>query len=194
MSSNWPAAATMHQLSSHAILGVGKAPISRIQYLVSNLPNIPIPNSLNPPTFAANSSKNDIMKKNVMWVGAVLISLAIPGLTVAQKTEPLFEITAGNFITQTKFLIQASTGELITGNDMKLFAIDPVSKAVIWENKDFMGLEDDDISVIDGTPFIKIERQKAIAIGKNKNTFIIQARDGKVVYDSKEEGIKVAIP
>lgn len=126
-----------------------------------------------------------------MWVGAVLISLAIPGPSFAQKTEPVFEITAGNFITQTKFLIQASTGELITGNDMKLFAIDPVSKAVIWENKDFLGLEDDDISVIDGTPFIKIERQKAIAIGKNKNTFIIQARDGKVVYDSKEEGIKV---
>lgn len=126
-----------------------------------------------------------------MWVGAVLISLAIPGLNFAQKTEPVFEITAGNFITKTKFLIQASTGELITGNDMKLFAIDPVKKEVIWENKDFLGLEDDDISVIDGTPFIKIERQKAIAIGKNKNTFIIQARDGKVVYDSKEEGIKV---
>jgi hypothetical protein len=131
------------------------------------------------------------MKKNVLWLGAVLVGLALPALTLAQKTEPIFEITAGNFITKTKFLIQAATGELITGNDLKLFAIDPEKKEVIWENKDFLGLEDDDISVIDGTPFIKIERQKSLAIGKNKNTFIIQARDGKVVYDSKEEGIKV---
>jgi hypothetical protein len=131
------------------------------------------------------------MKKNVMWLGAVLISLAIPGLTNAQKTEPVFEITAGNVINNTKFLIQASTGELITGNAFKLFAIDPEKKEVIWENKDFLGLDEDEISVLDGTPYIKIERQKTLAIGKNKNTVIIQARDGKIVYDSKEEGIKV---
>ncbi len=126
-----------------------------------------------------------------MWLGAVLIILAIPGITHAQKTEPVFEISAGNVINNTKFLIQASTGELITGNAFKLFAIDPVKKEMIWENKDFLGLDEDEISVIDGTPYIKIERQKTLAISKNKNTVIIQARDGKIVYDSKEEGIKV---
>jgi hypothetical protein len=144
------------------------------------------------PTFAQIHPKyTDIMKRNVMWLGAVLISLAIPGLTNAQKTEPVFEISAGNVINNTKFLIQASTGELIAGNALKLFAIDPVKKEMIWENKDFLGLEEDEITVLDGTPYIKIERQKTLAIGKNKNTVIIQARDGKIVYDSKEEGIKV---
>jgi hypothetical protein len=38
---------------------------------------------------------------------------------------------------------------------------------------------------------LKIERQKMLAVAKNKNTYIIQARDGKIVYDSKDEGIKV---
>lgn len=109
----------------------------------------------------------------------------------AQKTEPLFEIPAGNLIAGTKFLIQSSTGELITGNDAKLMAIDPDTKAMLWENKSLLGIDENDITVLYGTPFIKIEKQKTLSIGNNKNTLIIQARDGKVVYDSKEEGIKV---
>jgi hypothetical protein len=93
----------------------------------------------------------------------------------AQKTEPLFEISAGNVIV----------------NTLKLMCIDPETKKVIWEKTNLLGLSEDDIDVLDGTPFVKIERQKTIALGSNKNTLIIQARDGKVVYDSKEEGIKV---
>lgn len=125
----------------------------------------------------------------VTLVGLLVLSLSNP--LSAQKTEPVFEISAGNVINNTKFLIQAGTGELITGNELKLYAIDPEKKSVIWENKDFLGLEEDDITVIEGTPFIKIERQKMLALSKNKNTYIIQARDGKIVYDSKDEGMKV---
>jgi uncharacterized protein YxjI len=131
------------------------------------------------------------MRKKILLVGISIACLASPFITKAQKTEPVFEISAGNVANNAKFLIQASTGELIAGNDLKLFAIDPGTKSVLWENKDFLGLEEDDISVIEGTPFIKIERQKTLSISKNKNTFILQARDGKVVYDSKDEGIKV---
>lgn len=109
----------------------------------------------------------------------------------AQKTEPIFEVPVGNIAITPKFLLQASTGELITGNELKLAAIDPEKKAILWENKDFTGLEEDDITVIDGTPFIKIERKKSVSVSNNKNTYIIQARDGKIVYDSKDEGIKV---
>ena len=109
----------------------------------------------------------------------------------AQKTEPIFEVPVGNIAINPKFLLQASTGELITGNELKLVAIDPDKKTMIWENTDFKGLEEDDIVVIDGTPFIKIERKKTVSISNNKNTYIIQARDGKIVYDSKDEGIKV---
>ncbi len=72
-----------------------------------------------------------------------------------------------------------------------MFAVDPEKKSVIWENRDFLGLEEEDITVIEGTPFLKIERQKTLSLSKNKNTYIIQARDGKIVYDSKDEGIKV---
>ncbi len=109
----------------------------------------------------------------------------------AQKTEPIFEIPVGNLAFAPKFLLQASTGELITGNEFKLVSIDPEKKVMLWENKDLLGLEEDDISIIDGTPFIKIERRKSITVSNNKNTYIIQARDGKIVYDSKDEGIKV---
>jgi len=35
----------------------------------------------------------------------------------AQKTEPIFEIPVGNLAFAPKFLLQASTGELITGNE-----------------------------------------------------------------------------
>ncbi len=109
----------------------------------------------------------------------------------AQKTEPIFEVKGGDFIANAKFLVQASSGELITGTDLKLMAIDPDKKTVVWENKDFLGLDEEDISVIDGTPFFKIERQKKLSIAKNKNTYIVQANNGEVVYDSKDEGIKV---
>lgn len=111
--------------------------------------------------------------------------------TTAQKTEPIFEVPVGNLVNNPKFLIQASTGELITANSLKLMAIDPDKKSMIWENSDFADLDESDVSVIEGTPFLKIERQKSISIGKNKNTYIIQASDGKIVYDSKDEGIKV---
>ncbi len=132
------------------------------------------------------------MKKTVLpLIAAAFINTMAATKTNAQKTEPIFEISAGNVIANTKFLLQASTGELISGNSLKLFAVDPDKKTVIWENKDFLGLDEDDITVIEGTPFIKIERQKTLSLSKNKNTYIIQANDGKVVYDSKEEGIKV---
>jgi hypothetical protein len=126
--------------------------------------------------------------KQVFFILVLMLSLQIAN---AQKTEPLFEISAGNVIINTKFLIQSSTGELITGNDLKLMGIDPETKSVIWENKSLLGLNEEDITVIDGTPFIKVERQKMLALGSNKNTMIIQTRDGKIVYDSKDEGIKV---
>lgn len=131
------------------------------------------------------------MKKTIVKCAIGMLCIAPCFTASAQKTEPIFEITAGNAVNNAKFLMQSSTGELISGNEFKLFAIDPEKKSVIWENTDFLGLDEDDITVIDGTPFLKIERQKTIAIGKNKNTYIIQARDGKVVYDSKGEGIKV---
>ena len=128
------------------------------------------------------------MKKSILlFVG---LTFAVANI-VAQKTEPIFEISAGNAVSNTKFLMQASTGELITATPLKLIAIDPDTKAVIWENKEFLNLNEDDVTILDGTPFIKIERKKMLAIGNSKNTYIIQARDGKVVYDSKDEGIKV---
>jgi hypothetical protein len=131
------------------------------------------------------------MNQSIVRLGIGLLCLSGISAANAQKTAPIFEITAGNAINNPKFLIQSATGELISGNEMKLFAVDPEKKSVIWENKDFLGLEEDDITVIEGTPFIKIERQKTLSISKNKNTYIIQARDGKLVYDSKDEGIKV---
>jgi uncharacterized protein YxjI len=131
------------------------------------------------------------MKKTILCLGIGFAALTAAFSAAAQKTEPIFEISAGNAVNNAKFLIQASTGELIAGNELKLFAIDPEKKTVIWENNDFLGLDEDDITVIDGTPFIKIERQKTLSLSKNKNTYIIQARDGKIVYDSKGEGIKV---
>ncbi len=134
------------------------------------------------------------LKKIIKMKYKVLLGLALMCsmfTASAQKTEPLFEIKAGDAIANTKFLIQASTGELLTGNDLKLMAINPDTKTLIWESKEFLGLNEEDIEVLEGTPFIKIERQKTLALSKNKNVFIIQARDGKVVYDSKEEGIKV---
>lgn len=125
---------------------------------------------------------------------AYLIACAIataPIAVMAQKTEPIFEISAGNMVADAKFLIQASTGQLITANPLKLMAIDPVKKAIIWETGKFIGLDESDVDVIDGTPFIKIERKKLLSISNSKNTYIINATDGAVVYDSKDEGIKV---
>jgi uncharacterized protein YxjI len=135
--------------------------------------------------------QHSLMKKIIFILGIGFAIIAVPFNATAQKTEPIFEISAGNAVNNAKFLIQASTGELIAGNDLKLFAIDPEKKTVIWDNNDFLGLDEDDITVIEGTPFIKIERQKTLSLSKNRNTYIIQARDGKIVYDSKGEGIKV---
>ncbi|MFN8252440.1 MAG: PQQ-binding-like beta-propeller repeat protein [Ferruginibacter sp.] len=131
------------------------------------------------------------IKQSILRITTAAMLVTAVVKVSAQKTEPIFAISAGNVIANTKFLLQASSGELISGNDLKLFAVDPEKRTIIWENKDFLGLDEDDITVIEGTPFIKIERQKTLALAKNKNTFIIQARDGKVVYDSKDEGIKV---
>lgn len=51
--------------------------------------------------------------------------------------------------------------------------IDPETKSVIWENKSLLGLSEEDIAVIDGTSFIKIVRQKMLALGSNKNAMIV---------------------
>jgi hypothetical protein len=131
------------------------------------------------------------MKQCFLMGLATLLCFAQPNTANAQKTEPVFEIKAGNMIANARFMIQAATGEIITGNDLKMIAVDPDKKTVIWENKDFLMLTEDDITVIEGTPFLKIERQKMVSLANSKNTYLIQANDGKIVYDSKDEGIKV---
>ena len=95
-------------------------------------------------------------------VAALLFAASLfnPHKIAAQKTEPIFEVSAGSLVNSPTFLLQASTGELITGNALKLIAINPDKKTIAWENKEFIGLEEDDVSVIDGTPFIRLKEKK----------------------------------
>jgi len=131
------------------------------------------------------------MKKTSRTTLMLMLVLLASTQLWAQKSEPDFDIKTGNLIAKTNVFLQASSGEIIAANDAKLYAIDPHSKSVIWESSDYLSLTPGDITTIENTPYIKIERQKKLSLSKNKNTYIIEAHTGKVVYDSREEGIKV---
>jgi len=131
------------------------------------------------------------MKKPSKVIIFLILILSVFPQLKAQKSVPDFDISVGNAIMKTNVFLQSANGDIIAANDTKLYGIDPYSKKVVWESSDFISLTPADVTAIDNSPYIKIERQKALSLAKNKNTYIIESHTGKIVYDSKEEGIKV---
>lgn len=130
------------------------------------------------------------MKKQFSRLCSVLLLLMSLNLT-AQQTTPDWTVDIGGMFSSAIFMKQSDIGTLVVSTPTKLIGIDPRTKKKAWETDEVKNILEDEFKVIDGTQYIMVEFQKAVAIAKNKTVVIIDSYTGKVAYNSRDEDIKV---
>lgn len=127
------------------------------------------------------------MKKTLMLVMALLCYAVSP----KAQTTPEWTVDVGSWISGVKFMRQSDIGTLIVSTPTKLIGIDPRTKKQAWETTEVKDINEDEFKVIEGTQYIMIEFQKAVSLSKNKTVAIFDSYTGKMVYNSRDEEIKV---
>lgn len=117
--------------------------------------------------------------------------ITIVSLSHAQKTNPDFTVEVGGLISQSIFLKQSDIGTLIVSTPTGLIGIDPRKKEKAWETSEVKNIKDDEFKLIEGTQYFMVEFQKEIAIAKNKTVAVFDSYTGKMVYNTRDEDIKV---
>ena len=116
---------------------------------------------------------------------------ALSANSFAQKTTPDFTIDVGSFISNAIFLKQSDIGILVVSTPTGLVGIDPRKKEKIWETKEVKNIQPDEFKIIDGTQYIMVEFQKELSLSKNKTVALFDTYTGKMVYNTRDEDIKV---
>jgi hypothetical protein len=126
-----------------------------------------------------------------MRAKTLLLALTILSFSAHSQTTPDWTIDVGGFISQVNFIKQSDVGTLIVSTSTKLVGIDPRTRTKAWETSEVKDIKDDEFKVIDGTQYIMTEFQKTGSLSKNKTVAIFDSYTGKMVYNSRDEDIKV---
>jgi len=77
-----------------------------------------------------------------------------------------------------------SLGFLLVNTSNGLYGIDTENGNVLWENLDLAGIPESSYSPIPKSPFVKISLE-----GEQKTVIVLDPIEGKILFNSKEEGI-----
>lgn len=129
------------------------------------------------------------MKKATKLFLPLMIALSFSN--AYSQTQPDWTIDVGGFISQVNFIKQSDIGTLIVSTSTKLVGIDPRTKAKTWETSEVKDIQPDEFKIIEGTQYFMAEFQKQGSLSKNKTVAIFDSYSGKMVYNSRDEDIKV---
>lgn len=127
------------------------------------------------------------MKKMLILVAAIICLNS----SLKAQTPPEWTVDVGNWISSVNFMRQSDVGTLVVSTPNKLIGIDPRTKKQAWETTEVKNIEESEFKVIEGTQYIMVEFQKAVSLSKNKTVAIFDSYTGKMVYNSRDEEIKV---
>jgi outer membrane protein assembly factor BamB len=128
------------------------------------------------------------MKK---WIIAGMLAGSIGLSSLAQKTTPEWTVDVGGMIAQANFMEQTDAGMLVVCTPTKIIGINPRTKAMAWETKEIRNVQQEEYKPINGTQYFMVEFQKETSLKKNKTVAIFDSYSGKMVYNSRDEDIKV---
>lgn len=121
----------------------------------------------------------------------LLALAAILSLRSFSQTTPEWTTDVGGFLSGVNFIRQSDVGTLVVSTHTKLVGIDPRTKSKAWETTEVKDILEEEFKVIDGTQYIMVEFQKQTSLSKNKTVAILDSYTGKMVYNSRDEDIKV---
>jgi len=117
-----------------------------------------------------------------------LVALLFAAVSFAQN--PDWSRQLGDVLKKIDWLKQSDYGYLICGADNIIYCVNNVDGNVVWVNKELpLGISTESSSFIDGTPYMLIEYTSLTGKGR---AAIINVLNGKIIYNSKEDGVKVA--
>ena len=121
-----------------------------------------------------------------------LLALAIFLCVQSQaQTSPDWTADVGGFLSGVNFMKQSDVGTIVVSTHTRLVGIDPRTRGKAWETTEVKDIQEEEFKVIDGTQYILVEFQKQTSLSKNKTVAIFDSYTGKMVYNSRDEDIKV---
>lgn len=119
----------------------------------------------------------------------MLIAIALLWALLATAQRPDWSKQLGDFINKVDWMKQSDYGYLVCNSAGKIYSISNVTGDVIWTNKDIpTGANIESSEFIEATPYLLIEYKSLLGKG---SAAIINVLDGKTLYHSKDEGVKV---
>ncbi len=109
----------------------------------------------------------------------------------AQSTAPEWTVDVGSMVMQANFMEQTDAGILVVCTPNKTIGINPKTKKMAWETTEIRDIKQEEYKPIAGTQYFMVEFQKLTSLKKNKTVAIFDSYTGKIVYNSREEDIKV---
>ena len=105
--------------------------------------------------------------------------------------QPLWKADMGNMLKKIDWMQQSDYGYLICGtNDAQIIGINNTDGKQLWANKDLpLGANASGSKFIEGTPYMLVEYQSLTGKGR---AMLLNILDGKTIYNSTEDGVKVA--
>jgi outer membrane protein assembly factor BamB len=124
------------------------------------------------------------MRKTALF----MLALFIAGWVSAQQRDWTKQI--GNAISKVGWMKQSDYGYLICGIENAIHCINNTTGDEVWVNNDLpIGAKTDKSEFIEATPYMLIEYTSITGKGR---AAIMNVLNGKIVYHSKDDGVKVA--
>ncbi len=126
--------------------------------------------------------------KKIIYLTALLAVCTVKGWA---QTSPEWTVDVGSMVMQANFIEQTDVGMLVICTPTKTIGINPRTQKMAWETNEIRNVMQEEYKPIAGTQYFMVEFQKSTSLKKNKTVAIFDSYTGKIVYNSRDEEIKV---
>jgi len=132
--------------------------------------------------------KNLEMITNSKKIQQVLICYFLISSFFCHAQNMLWEKDLKEQLFKVSWIEQSNDGVILAAGDKGLLGLDNNSGDLLWQNKDLKAIDRNTFQKIDGLPLITVE---ASSMFGKKKSLIINSYSGDVLFDSKEENLKI---
>jgi len=128
------------------------------------------------------------MRKQNFFKLTMLCVIFQSTIFIANAQEKLWQKDLKESLYNVSWIDQANDGTIIASGDKGLTGMNNNTGEVIWSNPDIKAVSKSTFQNIEGLPFFHIEQ---VGLTGKSKTLLIDASSGKILFDSKEEDVKI---
>ena len=118
----------------------------------------------------------------------MICTCLISVVSIANAQEKLWQKDLKETLYNVSWIEQTNDGTIIAGGDKGLMGINNNTGEVIWQNNDLKAISKNTFNTVDGLPFFHVE---FVGLTGKSKTVLMDASTGKILFDSKDEDVKI---